>query len=466
MKDEYRTTGPPRYRARAFSPAGALRDFSAGFAADRLGLLGGMAGEAPVIATRFGPVSTRLVFDADLAREVLVTDEESYQRPAFIARVFVEAMGRNLFTASGNAWSTRRRLLQPCFTRTHIDDLVETMAASIADEASRWPSDTTLDMQARMTDLTMRVAALALIGLDVDRHELGPQLRRHFEGVVGWIGHRFYHLAAPPALVPTRRNRRMAEDRAALTSIIKHVVTQRRESGDRPADVLQLLIEATDENGHPLRDDDIVEECIGFLFAGHETTASALTWALYHLAASPAVQDRVAAEGIRLLAGGRATPRAVDGLEYTGRVVNETLRLYPPGVAIVRSVRRRTSLGGYRLRRGTAVVIAIYAIHRNPHYWRDPTMFDPDRIPPVGAGVAKPHAHLAFGLGPRQCLGARFATIEARLALAIITSRWHIELSRPIDPQPRVELALRIDGGLPLRLRRRALAPSEAEEMR
>lgn len=464
MEDDNRTARPPRYRARGFSPAGALRDFSADFAADRLGLLGGMAGEAPVIATRFGPVSTRLVFDADLAREVLVTDEESYQRPAFIARVFVEAMGRNLFTASGNAWSSRRRLLQPRFTRTHVDDLVETMATTIADEASRWPADTTLDMQARMTDLTLRVAALALIGLDVDRHELGPQLRRHFEGMVGWIGHRFYHLAAPPALVPTRRNRRMAQDRAALTSIIRHVVAQRRESSDCRADVLQLLIEATDQTGRPLRDDDIVEECIGFLFAGHETTASALTWALYHLATSPAVQDRVAAEGARLVAGGRATPRAVDGLEYTGRVVNETLRLYPPGVAIVRSVRRRTSLGGYRLRRGTAVIIAVYAIHRNPRYWRDPTTFDPDRFTPVGAEVPRPHAHLAFGLGPRQCLGARFATTEACLALAIITSRWQVELSRAIDPKPRVELALRIDGGLPLRLRRRDAAPAGATE--
>ncbi|HEY3241618.1 MAG TPA: cytochrome P450, partial [Acidimicrobiia bacterium] len=294
-----------------------------------------------------------------------------------------------------------------------------------------------------------RVAGLTLVGLDVNRHDLGPSLRRHFEGVIGWIGHRFFHPFAPPAVVPTRRNRQMARDRAALTAILQGVVAQRRRSADHPADVLQLLIEATDDTGRPLGDDEIVEECTGFLFAGHETTASALTWALYELASNPDAQERVAVEGDRLLADG-ATPGTAGDLEYTLRVVEEVLRLYPPGIAIVRMARRGTTLGRYSLRRGTVVAIFLYAIHRDPRHWLDPGTFNPDRFL-----AGEPHASLPFGLGPRQCLGARFATTEACLALATIVSRWRLHLMGPVKPEPRVELALRVDGGLPMQLRRR-----------
>lgn len=454
MRDDRTRRAPPRYLNGGFSPGRALREF----AANQLRLMDRMATmDSPVVATRFGPVPTWLVLDADLARQVLVTDEESYERPAFVVRMFVDAMGRNLFTATGSAWSGRRRLLQPRFTRSHVDGLVETMAATIADEVSGWPADTTLDVQACLTDLTLRVAAQALIGLDIARHELGFELRRHFEGVLGWISHRFYHLSAPPALVPTRRNRQMARHRSELEAIIRRLVAQRRQSDDRPADVLHLLIEATDDTGGPLTDDEIVGECVGFLFAGHETTASTLTWALYLLASTPDAQDRVAAEGDQLLASATPTPEALHQLDYTSRVVEETLRLYPPAIAIARKARRSTSLGGYRLRRGTAVLIAFYAIGRDPHHWPDPTTFNPDRFAPNG-DLAGAHAHLPFGLGPRQCLGARFATTEARLTLATITSRWQISLSQPVNPKPRVELALRVDGGLPLQLRRRDTA--------
>lgn len=433
---------PPKYRSVGFG--GVLRDYRE-FSAGELGPLDRLAAvESPVVGIRIGPLRICFVLDAELAREVLVTDEESYKRPAFIARPFVEAMGDNLFTASGSAWRERRRLYQPSFTRRHVDMLAETMTTTIADEVERWPEDTTLDMQACLTDLTLRVAAQTLIGLDITSHEDGPALRRHFEGVISWIGHRYLHRTAAPANIPTRRNRQMTRDRVALESIVRSAVAQRRRAAHTRADILQLLLETTDEAGRPLSDEEIVGECIGFLFAGHETTAATLTWAIYELACNPEAQERVAAEGDELGSG------TLDKLAYTSRVVEEALRLYPPGVAIVRSVRESTQLGGYQVRRGTVMAIILYAIHRNPRHWPDPGTFNPDRFL-----TDEPHASLPFGLGPRQCLGARFATTEARLALATIASRWRLSLMRPVKPKPRIELALRVDGGLPMQLRRR-----------
>ena len=119
----------------------------------------------------------------------------------------------------------------------------------------------------------------------------------------------------------------------------------------------------------------------------------------------------------------------------------------PPGVSIVRMARRNTSLGGHRLPRGTLVSVFVYGIHRNPRHWSDPEGFDPDRFL-----TQHPQAALPFGLGPRQCLGARFAGTEARLALASITSRWHLRFMGPEKPKPRVALALRVHGGLPMQL--------------
>jgi cytochrome P450 len=244
----------------------------------------------------------------------------------------------------------------------------------------------------------------------------------------------------------------MKEARCELEAIVRRLIAERRRSGIATVDVLGRLLQSQADPGGEPTDDAIIEECIGFLFAGHETTASTLTWALYSLAVAPEVQERVAREGDRLVPGGSRLADAVDGLAYTGRVVEEILRLYPAGIGIARMARRTTELCGHRVRRGTLVGIAVYSIQRDARAWPDPETFNPDRVLPSDRTGTDPIAHLPFGWGPRRCLGARFAMTEARLALAMICSEWTLTYNEPNPPRPAITPSLRVDGGLPLRL--------------
>jgi cytochrome P450 len=325
------------------------------------------------------------------------------------------------------------------------------MSATIADEIDRWSAGPVADLQEPLTDLTLRIAAGALLGVDIAANDVGRQLRCCFQTVLDWINHRFNRLTSPPAIVPTPSNRAMIKARSELQAIVRGVIADRRAGGKRPMDVLQLLLDSQASTGNP-SDDQIVHECVGFLFAGHETTASTLAWALYSMAVDTDVQKRVAIEGDQL-AHHPLSAAAVDALTYTGQVVEEVLRLYPAGIGIARMSRRPTRLGGRRLHRGTVVAIPVYSIQRDPRQWPDPERFDPDRFD--AAAAAGRGSHLPFGLGPRSCLGARFATTEVRLALAMITSRWQVHFIGDGPPKPTISPALRIDGGLRVDLERR-----------
>ena len=403
-----------------------------------------------ISASRFG-YPMRIVFDPELAGEVLVANAASYTRPWLVTSTMRDGLGSTLFTATGTEAMAQRRLFAPVFARAHSDELAGLMVSTIDDELACWPAGPVPDLQGPLTDLTLRVATRALLGVDIAGDKRGRAVRSHFGAVVEWINHRFFHLLSPPAAVPTPRNRAMLRARSELRAIVRGVIAERRATDGPSMDVLQLLLDHQVRTGAP-SDDQIVNECIGFLFAGHETTASTLAWALYSMAIAPEIQRRVADEGDGLREA-RPSAAAVNALRYTGQVVEETLRLYPAGVGIARMARRPTTLAGHRIHRGTIVVIPVYSIQRDPRRWAAPDTFDPDRF-----SVASPttrDGHLPFGWGPRACLGARFATMEVRLALAMITTRWTVTYTGTAPAKAEITPALRIAGGLPVDLKER-----------
>jgi pentalenene oxygenase len=447
-----RASERPRERATVgrFGVARALLDWRGG----PLTALSTLAAtEHAVVAPRFG-IPVRVVFDPDLAREVLVTDADSYTRPWPVTSTMRDGLGATLFISTGDEAATRRRLYAPVFARAHSDELAAIMTSTMTDELDGWRPGPVADLQAPLTDLTLRTALRALLGVDVATNDRGTQLHRHFEVVIGWINHRFTHPASPPSVVPTPRNRAMRGARSELQAIVRGLIAERRATGADSMDVLGLLLRAQAGSDGGPTDEEIVTECVGFLFAGHETTASTLAWAIYSMAVAPEIQARVAAEGDQLDED-PPSAAAVDALSYTGQVVEETLRLYPAGIGIARMARRPTTLGGHRLRRGTIVMISVYSIQRDPQRWPDPDRFDPERFR-AGAESADHAAHLPFGWGPRSCLGARFATMEARLALAMIASRWTVTFAGDRAPGPVITPALRIDGGLSVHLEARS----------
>lgn len=413
-----------------------------------LGAMGSLPLEAELSRAGFGvPLVVAQQFST--AHQVLVTDADSYRKPWMVRRVIEDGLGENLFTKDGDEWLARRQLCAPVFGVQHMEDLAETMASTVAEVVDGWrPGE--IDIQEGMTDLTIRVALRGLLGTDENTAELAVEVRREFEEILDWIAFRFNRPASPPAFVPTSRNRRLKASKENLRHSLEALIEHRRKHDDGSVDVLSQLVRAQRDDAHGLSDDAILDECVGFMFAGHETTASTLTWALYELSRRPELQDTVAEEGSGLGGDSGAFIEQLRAMEKTRAVVEEALRMYPAGISIARSAKRATEIGGEKIRRGTIVLIPVYAIQRSPAVWDHPNEFDPTRHH-EGNG----EGFLPFGLGPRRCLGARFARTEMSIAIALICKRWRFTFEQATPPKPIVAPSLRAEGELTLRIRER-----------
>ena len=383
------------------------------------------------------------------AHHVLVAGADSYRKPGIVRNVILDGLGENLFTAEGDRWLAKRKPVAPVFGLDNLDALGALMLETVDGVTAEWQAGE-VDIQAAMTRLTIEVALRGLLGVDDAAEQLAGQVRDSFEVILEWITNKFNNPALPRARVPTTRNKQLAAAQAELRQAVHSLMAEWRGSCGQSFDILsQLLVAQAD--GAELTDDDIIDECIGFMFAGHETTASTLTWALYELSLRPDLQAVVRDEGSRLVdpAGGLIAELAT--LTQAEAVMRETLRMYPSGISIVRSAKQRTTLAGRKIRRGTLVMIPVYAIQRSSQYWDRPDEFDPSRHD----GDRDDVGYLPFGLGPRRCLGARFARTELLIALSRICTAWKLSYDRPQPPRPITAPSLRAEGELPLTIAQR-----------
>ena len=397
--------------------------------------------DAPVVRSWLGPFPQWFVFDAELGRDVLQRLDEDFNRPPYLRHLIGAATGATLFTTVGDVWNQRRRMLQPEFHRKRVQTMTGQITDVINAEMSIWPTDHDFDLQAAISSLALRIAGRTMFGIDLaddDRSELPPA----FATVSGWLTDRFYNPKALPAAIPTAKNRAFHEARSTLRHFVGALVRERRARPSDTHDVLQILLDARLDTGESLSDDDIVAESLGFLFAGHETTASAITWAVYELARHPDVADRIREED--------------DENDDTLRnVVRETLRLHPPAWGIPRTATRSTLLGPYRVRRGVGVIVSTYTINRSPRYWDHPDTFDPDRYLPGRDPQRPAFLPLSFGAGPRMCIGQAFAELEAQLVLTQLLDRYDLDQPDPKPPAFFPQFSLRMIDGLALTLRQR-----------
>lgn len=382
------------------------------------------------------------------AHQVLVEDAESYRKPWVVRQVIVDGLGENLFTLDGDRWLSRRKPIAPVFGHHNLDALASLMHATVDEAAMTWRAGE-IDIQEAMTDLTLGVAVRGLLGVDEHCTELASEVRRAFGEILEWVSDRFDTPLSPPPVVPTSRNRRMKRSKADLQGAVRALISHRRENPAESFDILGQLLHAQSENGGELTDEAIVDECIGFLFAGHETTASTLTWALYELSLRPDLQEAIAAEGKQLEAPSEPVVDALKAMPVTEAVMRETLRMYPAGISIGRSAKRSTHLAGRKIRRFTLVMIPVYTIQRSASSWENPNEFDPTRNHNEAEG------YLPFGLGPRRCLGARFARTEMKIAIARICNQWKLSYDQAQPPRPITTPSLRAEGSLNLSLDRR-----------
>ena len=333
-------------------------------------------------------------------------------------------LGASLFTLKHDPWLPRRRALQPVFTKQNVRAFGGHMAQAadvVAAELERRPTS----RPRRRVPPTHAESTRPLGARDRSRRARRRD-RRTLEDGPRLCHSAITSLVRPPRWLPTPARRRARAAAATLRRLAAEVLQACRDDPTRDAPLVRAMIAATDPaTGRPLTDDEIRNELIVFMSAGHDTTATTLTYALWALGCHPEMQSKVRAE-TDAIGDRELTPDDVPRLRYTVQVLHEALRLCPPAPSIPRLITRDIEVDGHLVKAGTLCTVGVYAMHRDPELWDDPLGFDPDRFSPENAAGRDRWQYIPFSAGPRTCIGDHFAMLEATLALATIIRRAEI----------------------------------------
>ncbi|CAN5857776.1 cytochrome P450 [soil metagenome] len=398
------------------------------------------------------------VFHPDHIQQVLTSKTSGYVKDDGVYGELRHLLGDGLLTSEGEEWKRQKRMIQPIFTHRRVASYVPMMAAETRDAVERWGSLTdsgaTVELNDEMARLTLSVVGRALFGAGVDNAV--PVIRR----TVPFLSERAIQRAifplALPETWPTPANRKALKYQQALYDVVDDLIAARRAEPAEGEDLLGLLLQATDpENGRGLDDKEVRDQVLIFLLAGHETTATSLTFTLHLLGQNQQIQSYLHTEVDRVLQG-RTEPTLKDvmALRYTTMVIKEAMRLYPAAYGIPRFCKNGDTIGGYDIPAGTSVFCSTWATHRHPDFWEDPERFDPERFTPEREKARPRYAYFPFGGGPRACIGQYFSMLEAVVVTALL-----IQSFKVTTPQGPVKLftgiTLRPEGAVPATVERR-----------
>lgn len=417
------------------------------------------------LATRYPDVSSfrvfwiRVVFLSDpaLVHRLLRLGPDDVRQSRSL-RGLRAVLGDGLLTSEGETWRRERERVQPAFRHDLLRSYAPMMVRHARSVADGWRDGEVVDLHEAMSALTLGAAAEALFGAELssDVAAVGEALAR----VMDRFEEAYIRSVFPvPLQVPTPANLRLRRTVKDLHRVVDGIV-ERRLDGASQQDLLTDLIAAAREDDTPRARQRLRDEVLTLLLAGHETTALALTWALYLLARNPEEETRLLEERERVLGGRDPGVDDLARLPLLRRVVQEALRLYPPAWGVGREAVRELTLGGHRIPKGAQIFALPWVTHRDPAWFPEPGRFLPDRwLPdaraPDGTPMARKEAYLPFGAGPRACVGAGFALMEVPLVLATLLGRWRVEVADDLRPELQPAVTLRPRSGVPATVRRR-----------
>lgn len=377
-----------------------------------------------LVTLRMGPVWLLFVAGAALVEEVLVTRHEDFAKGRSVDP-FRVLVGNGLFTSDGAFWRRQRRLAQPAFHRQRVAGYGAHMAAYTQRLLDEWRVGETRDVHEDMMRLTLQIVGKTLFDTEVDHAAVG--LGRAFAAALQGVNERAHSLVPLPLAIPTRANVKLRTALRTLDATVYGLIAARRADGADHGDLLSMLLHARDEDGSGMTDRQLRDEAMTIVLAGHETTATALSWAWHLLAQHPQAEARLHAEVDAVLPDGRLpTLDDLPKLRFAEMVFYEALRLYPPAWIFVREAVRDTSLGGQPVRRGTRILLSPYVVHRDPRNFEDPDTFRPERWEGDLQRRLPKGAYFPFSLGQRMCVGNAFALMEAVLIMSSIARRFRL----------------------------------------
>jgi cytochrome P450/geranylgeranyl pyrophosphate synthase len=376
-----------------------------------------------IVGFPFGPATAYLVTHPDHVRHVLHDEWRSFTKGG-MWKATRPILGNGLVTSEGAFWLRQRRMMQPLFNAENLAALTGVMVDVIEREVTRLAArgSVTVDMGREMSALTQRVILETMLGQGIDRDEtdrLGDEVQIATAHLLLRV--LLYFL---PERFPLPGDRRYRAAIASIDEAMLRLVRERRACGAERHDLLSLFLRARDEHtGEGMDDRQLRDELVTMFLAGHDTTASAMTWLWYELERHPEVERRLRDEVASVL--GNRTPTFDDlaRLAYTKQVIQEVMRLYPPTWMVPRFAHQEAIIGGHRVPAGSPMLLSPFVSHRDPAFWPEPEAFDPDRFTSERSARRPRYAYYPFGGGPRQCIGNHFATMEAQLITAMMVRR-------------------------------------------
>jgi len=376
---------------------------------------------------------TYVIHHPDDVKRVLVSNYRNYTKGTGIDRIKL-LLGKGIMTSEGELWKRQRAMMQPCFHRRVITRFADLIAQANERFIARWealaargePVNVTEDM----SDLTLEIVMRSLIGRDLERvtQELGAN---PFEVVAR----------------DSARNLQFVYKFRSLTGLVQKLIARRRAQPDEEHfDYLAMLLSARDkETGLPMSDGELIDEILTLIVAGHETTASGLNWTWYLLSQHPEAEARLHAELDAAAELPAPSLVQVEALAYTQQVINEALRLYPPGWVLSRRTIEADVLGGYPVPARTNVLLPLYLVHRHPRFWKDPEVFWPERFAPEHEAERPRFAYMPFAAGPRHCIGETLALFEMFVHLYKVARRYRLRYvaDKPLELEAGINLRTR-----------------------
>jgi cytochrome P450 len=385
---------------------------------------------------------TYVIHHPDDVKRVLVSNHKNYTKGVGLDRVRI-LLGKGIMTSEGELWKRQRYMMQPLFHRRVISAFADLIAQANDRFIARWEvlagRGELVNLTDEMSELTLEIVLRSIFGRDLDRLT--------------------QHLGGNPFEVVTReqsRDLQFAFKFRSLTKLVAQLIARRRAEPEEHLDYIAMLMAARDkESGEPMGERQLIDEVLTLIVAGHETTASGLNWTWYLLSRHPQAEARLHTEidaAAELAAPGLAQ---MEALAYTQQVINEALRLYPPGWLLSRRTIEADVLGGYPVPAGTNVLLPLYLLHRHPHFWKDPELFDPARFAAEHEAERPRFAYMPFAAGPRHCIGESFALYEMLMHLYKVARHYRLIYvpDRPLELEAQINLRTRYP--LHMRLERR-----------
>ena len=447
MTDSFVPAGAPVHRRR-------LSRIETAFIARRnvLEIIPALAYRQPIVS---GEMLVRWHMLADPAgmKHVMLDNLANYPKSEIMRRMLRPAIGESLFNADGADWKWQRQAVAPVFTHRNVVALAPAMTATAERASQRLAAcgghaEIVSEMLTATFDVICDVALSGRKHFDADT--FGKAITQYFRtagraslldflGFPEWFPRPGELLAGPSV-------------RTMHSMVAAAIEARRSRSTGLADDLLDYMLAAEDpETGHRMSAEDLIYNMQFFIVAGHETTALAISWALYLLANMPQIQDRARVEALAQLGGRAAGAADIAAMPFIQQILEEAMRLYPPVGLLARTVREQDQLCGRQMRPNDIAFLPIWALHRHELLWDRPGEFDPDRFDSIRGPRRDKYQYLPFGAGPRVCVGANFAMMQAQIILATLIQRFRFRPSLPV-PHPVMTMTVRPEPGVFLEL--------------